>query len=669
MAATCNVCLNLDYRIRLGDRRWISSYNMNTMEEHKISFDESSLRSSGKAGCYICQIIWNGIKAIDRYFLSSLLIMDNAPDICGHLVLMDGVPLEIEFLGSRPDQYIRFQYYTTSGTNCSAWPLSRKGFTANYIPISISTESCVETIHRWLSSCSENHPTCEARRTKRGFFPSRVLDLESKYTHSNSIALVETHDKSSPVERYATLSHCWGLTHVITTTQENLIQHKRGISWKQLPKIFQDAITLLQALRIRYVWIDSLCIVQDNKSDWDKEAVLMADIYANGYLNIAATGAKDSTQGCFKDRRLHYPQKDMSMESFQILLDSRKASSVFIRPSLEPVHYRFTVRKSQNSAQSDAEATPVLSRAWIFQERILAPRTLHFHPSEMVMECKSGLVCECTGLDKIYPLLGPNASARHRDISLLKTGVLLNRWLEIVAEYTRLNITKTEDRPVAILGVARLFQNYLRTKYLAGLWETDIARGLLWDASGRAGRTVSRPQPPIAPSWSWISVIPTVETSTYYARPIAHEFRIHKKFQYLGTSMSGVTDNVQSALDMGWIKIHTSYVTATLAHRQPGNKGREKTCLFTGSYQFKMDLDVTYDVLSNIADLSTVCCLFIGCTLVGDPRIETPVRYICCLVCKQLQPPDYRLQRIGLANIPVSSSVALNIQQSSFLLV
>lgn len=131
---------------------------------------------------------------------------------------------------------------------------------------------------------------------KPRWFPSRLLEIGD-----DSIRLVEVLNKT-PTSPYVTLSHCWGKAQFLTLKQSNLDQFTKSIPASSLPRTFQDAVAIAKRLKIYYIWIDSLCIIQDLKNDWLKEASLMHKIYANAYCNIAATGARDSSYGLFIER-------------------------------------------------------------------------------------------------------------------------------------------------------------------------------------------------------------------------------------------------------------------------------------------------------------------------------------------------------------------------------
>jgi hypothetical protein len=100
---------------------------------------------------------------------------------------------------------------------------------------------------------------------------------------------------------YVALSHCWGTLgkHPLRTTTDNLQEHISGISWSTLPKTFQDALKITRELGIDYIWIDSLCIVQDSEEDWRQESREMGLIYERARVTIAAAGAADSSPKCF----------------------------------------------------------------------------------------------------------------------------------------------------------------------------------------------------------------------------------------------------------------------------------------------------------------------------------------------------------------------------------
>ncbi|KAH6722693.1 heterokaryon incompatibility protein-domain-containing protein, partial [Leptodontidium sp. MPI-SDFR-AT-0119] len=336
---------------------------------------------------------------------------------------------------------------------------------AQHVPAERSLEDYTAIIQGWVHDCIQTHTKCGLVELSKSDLPFRVLCIAG-----NSVVLV--HAQDTIIDRYATLSHRWGQKHPVTTTEENIARWMEEIPWEELPKTFQDAICIARGLGLSFIWIDSLCIIQDNPQDWEKEARRMATIYSNSHLNIAATSSIDALGGCIFSRKL--PSLPLhSGDRRQILLQGSENTSVFVRPSFRPTHARFTTPNYASGFSLDIRTFPLLTRAWVFQERFLAPRTLHFHSTEIVMECRSHLRCECTGVDKV--------SAKRFDLETTSDAHVLDQWMEVVEEYSKLAITKDSDRLPAILGVATRFQQRLRSRYIAGLWEVDLARQILWE--------------------------------------------------------------------------------------------------------------------------------------------------------------------------------------------
>lgn len=149
---------------------------------------------------------------------------------------------------------------------------------------------------------------------------------------------------------------------------------KERITWTSLPKTFQDAIHFVRQINLRYLWIDSLCIVQDDQLDWELESHKMATIYRNAYLTIAATSSSGDSGGCYSSG------SDLDK-------DYEVGTDMYVRE--KPAHFDSMQHHSISSP------FPLLSRAWFYQERLLSPRVLHFGPKEILWECKESCSCQC----------------------------------------------------------------------------------------------------------------------------------------------------------------------------------------------------------------------------------------------------------------------------------
>ena len=272
------------------------------------------------------------------------------------------------------------------------------------------------------------------------------------------------------------------------------------IPWDVLPKTFQDAINFVRLLGHRYIWIDSLCIVQDDRDDWEREVAHMASIYQNSYLTLAATASRDGRGGLFftQDERHHAQELKVRVGSVSYTVYCRDTLPHFIGPDLA------LTRKPLCPIE---EQFPLLTRGWVYQERLLSPRVLHFGRQELVWECMEEHCCQCQSfpnsdgdLPKInYGLILKGSSPRG----------LIRIWKAMVSEYTRLNLSRSSDRLPAMAGIANHLGSFIGTSYLAGLWRESLVESLLWlsPLEGRAGRrTIPSVSNQRTPTWSWASI-------------------------------------------------------------------------------------------------------------------------------------------------------------------
>lgn len=335
-----------------------------------------------------------------------------------------------------------------------------------------------ECIQAWLQRCDSEHEPCRARNTQHNSFPTRLLDVGG-----DEVRLVEsTRDQQVT---YACLSHCWGGHQPIRTLKKNIERHKIAIPWDCLPKTFQDAVTVVRRSGLRYLWIDSLCIIQDSSSDWESEAARMADIYSGAYFTIAALAAKNGTEGCFPEHDHKYKAHPLATVNFE-----GKPASVIVRQDHGHPGGFFM---SQNTVLGRGPAHPLLDRAWVFQERNLSRRVVYFGKTEIFWECDTAGYCGCRpGIRR-----DPDRPAR------ISTEPW-RRWQLMVSTYRSLSLTIAADVFPALSGLATAFQRDHQGlgRYLTGHWEAYLPQSLAWTT--REGRTAGMAWR--TPSWSWASV-------------------------------------------------------------------------------------------------------------------------------------------------------------------
>ena len=346
--------------------------------------------------------------------------------------------------------------------------------------------------------CDSKHSCFQSPSERQ--LPTRVLDLSSDSSNKALVRLLVT---SSERARYACLSHCWGKSPAMTkTTTNSLDAHTRGIKVPDLPQTFQDAIDIVRRLGIRYLWIDALCIIQDDDKDWERESSRMAGIYQNAYVTIAATASEDGTKGCYRHESPEHKVKTVSYTP-------KIGPSIQVHSQHPYIHFNLDVG---NFIFADGDEAPLISRAWVFQERFLSPRILHFCTREIVFECRGGMLCQCGEKSS-------NMGFKQDLWDMLNSShglhpVRDNRgWWAVVRLYTRLGLTFHKDTLPALSGIARqVAASQPEKEYFAGLWRDAMPNALLWrsDNAGLAvnlGTTTNRSDAPRAPSWSWASVV------------------------------------------------------------------------------------------------------------------------------------------------------------------
>lgn len=243
----------------------------------------------------------------------------------------------------------------------------------------------------WLQDCTEKHQKC-SKLAQDSSIPGRVLDLQPLDQYDADIRLVETnHDDHG---RYVCLSHCWGTVVPLKTTQGNISALKERIALNDLPKTFQQATIFTRKLGVRWLWIDSLCIIQDDDLDWKASAGKMADVYSYGFLTIAASKAENSADGLFTTK---------PGPAALICQASRgtEVYNIFVQKALQVPHEsEWEIKRMQRHKMIDPvydfnPLFPLLTRGWTFQERMLSPSVLHFGTGELFFECLESYLCEC----------------------------------------------------------------------------------------------------------------------------------------------------------------------------------------------------------------------------------------------------------------------------------
>lgn len=376
---------------------------------------------------------------------------------------------------------------------------------------STRSEPSFEVARMWLSDCLSNHSACRKPGT---FRPTRLIDVGpgngSIEPFLQETAALSEHELKRD---YVALSHCWGKQKFRTTVKSNLTAHQKAISMADLPPTFQDAVEVVRKMNLRYLWIDSLCIVQDSKEDWESESVRMCQIYEHALFTITSAHASSAYGGLFVQR------DGVRTLPFEIQFP-------------EPLGKYLFLSMGQREKVWGREELPIYTRGWCLQELILSCRTLIFDPDGVRWECLTchasersligGVARHEKELRDMQNAIGRSKVTNGELFDLLGDSLQMQSmsWQSIIQNFTSRNLTKYTDKLIALAGVADAIQSNSKHQYVAGMWKDHLYMELLWyvlrrtePIYGSSGHTpIVREPPPyrekdaVAPSWSWASV-------------------------------------------------------------------------------------------------------------------------------------------------------------------
>ncbi|EFW99310.1 tol-like protein [Grosmannia clavigera kw1407] len=475
----------------------------------------ASLRIGAEEGCPCCRIV---VDALDtrkpRWIVGD-----------GGTIGLDWLP-GIGTLRVRESDDVQDSIYicrhidSTRGREDSEDLFLGTRFSARPEVVSDTTSSLsLDCAAAWLADCDAKHPACAEPffrspgltrsniaegDTSAKHMPSRVLDVQANGEQgaSDSIRLVEG---LTPPHPYVALSYCWGsdLDSVCKTTVVTRQAHLQSITVADLPQTIQDAILVCRRLHVRYLWVDSLCIVQDDMDDWSREAADMCNVYQWSYVTIAVHSATSCKQGFLGKQRFGQP------ECQEVFWTDASSATDGGGPGKTKTKMLLRVR---DKAYEETE-TALDKRAWTLQEAVLPRRVLRFFGYEMAWECQTTNQCECGGdLDNFashLPLLGlefrqledtdsdtgpasrsDNAGlsaygdsedsdgtpslpgdvassnggdaveaptdSRYDDTSPPTNALAGRNWMRLVEQYSQRSLTQLSDKLIAIDGLARL---------------------------------------------------------------------------------------------------------------------------------------------------------------------------------------------------------------------
>ncbi|KAI5921527.1 heterokaryon incompatibility protein-domain-containing protein [Camillea tinctor] len=350
-----------------------------------------------------------------------------------------------------------------------------------------------------ISECENSqklHNYCELQYSTP--LPTRVLRIIGYERPVPRVSLHVTPEEGQ-VGRYAALSYCWGGPQEVSLTRENLYDLQRGpLDSASLPQTFKDAILTTQMLGLEYLWIDALCIIQNDPVDKAREITRMCSIYENSIVTIVAATASSVRDGFLKPVSIfneRYPSCEI-----QVSLEGNNPSTL----TFTPLHTHHT------------DDFPINKRGWTFQEASIPPRLLVFGDLEPFFRCRSGDVVTvsktCIRYDRMSRMKPRRLVNRHvkidgRSINDIEDS-LSSIWPEVVEEYTSRDLSFAEDRPLAAGGVIDFLSGIFHDKCYFGVWASCPIACLLWQKTYSGRESVAIPG---LPTWSWMSITGQVD--------------------------------------------------------------------------------------------------------------------------------------------------------------
>jgi hypothetical protein len=387
------------------------------------------------------------------------------------------------------------------------------------------SDACFRLARSWLSTCLNSHDRCN--KLSRNKLPTRLINVGS--AGSSQIPNLHITGPSDAVVAYATLSHCWGsnTSRISMLKSNNTLMMMKGIDTSTLSKTFQDAIIITRGLGIKFLWIDALCIIQDQKEDWALESTKMGLYYKGGTVMISALASPSADNGILNMR-------DVDLGSAKVYVDG---TETFIRPVLEDAVSVLNSPSRYSEARQPISIQPLNGRAWTLQERLFAPRILHYTSQQMIWHCKTCIFSEdnqfdvddeprlrgfLTDFDNQYcsntkGRLTDKGKTEMDEVPKPRTSVRRTGWYGLVTAFTSRDITYDSDLLPGLSGLAREIQEWTGARYLAGIWNahpSTFIRSLLWNVVDNNNSSRDKPASKShngCPSWSWASINGSIE--------------------------------------------------------------------------------------------------------------------------------------------------------------
>ncbi len=558
---------------------WLRTLNedpasANAVYESPIHHDVDGLELSAKQGCHLCKILWdkfptshtgheNGDPKLWRILressrrLKGVVVVrpyeDNVNEhgqvLCLEIsYFLDGnitqhnnylCTIELDLVPEPPQPGADNEEMDSQTSNAS-----RGLYSDPFGPMTYE-RSLIDNILEWIGNCKADHDSCAnknrlSRPSIDDPLPTRLLDLGGLFSDLPMIKLIASCHLPKDTE-YATLSHCWGENVSLRLLEGTLEEFCRFISVSKLPRTFREAAFFASMLGIRYLWIDALCIIQDSDRDWSFEAVRMPIVYQNACVSLAANASSDGSGGLFRPS------------------DPLLTTPCMFQPTWSGLPSGRYLHVDDSAWRRRVEQGLLNQRAWVLQERLLAPRTIHFAKDQVWWECCQVRACEKMpqGVVEERVPIGRDVTGSFAELCIGQSASAGVCWVNLIQAYTSCALSHPSDKLIAISGLAQVVGRVSGRQdndYLAGLWRDDLPLQLLWRMKS-GGKRLAQYR---APSWSWASV----EGEVYFSEPGDLRERPESSLEILDVHL-GFQDETSTnfgRLKGGFLRLATPYL-------------------------------------------------------------------------------------------------------------
>jgi hypothetical protein len=331
------------------------------------------------------------------------------------------------------------------------------------------------------------------------YLPRRVLDVKEQ--GHNAIYLRDS-SEHPPRARYICLSHRWAQSVPLTTTVETLECRKQSIPLGSLSQTLRDAVSLCRAFGIKYLWIDSLCILQNSTSDWEIESAKMGVYYQNSWLTLAAglDHFDDPDESSSSSKNFDDPQSSSSIfgpryvSHGSAMMDGYDRVRIRMRKSDYEPNATIYLKIQDENHNDNRAASQLTTRGWTLQEEAMSPCLLSFLPCRTIFRAA----------ENVYYESGDSKPTSFTSFLSARNYLDPRGWGDLVEDYSKRYLTNTQDKLPALSGLAHQYRQQTGDTYLAGIWLHSLDDHLCWCVPhSSTGPKVMRSKSYRAPSWSW----------------------------------------------------------------------------------------------------------------------------------------------------------------------